>query len=150
MTWINRLNAMGPAFSVAVMPTPVPNPSWVSRNQQLGQNLGLPHQWLEDQEGLAVFSGNGLWEGMQPLASVYSGHQFGQWAGQLGDGRALCLGEYESPQGRVEIQLKGAGKTPFSRMGDGRAVLRSSIREYLCSEAMAGLGIPTTRALCFD
>ena len=148
MTWINRLNAMGPAFSVAVMPTPVPNPSWVSRNQQLGQNLGLPHQWLEDQEGLAVFSGNGLWEGMQPLASVYSGHQFGQWAGQLGDGRALCLGEYESPQGRAEIQLKGAGKTPFSRMGDGRAVLRSSIREYLCSEAMAGLGIPTTRALC--
>ncbi len=148
MTWINRFTAMGPAFSVPVTSTPVPEPSWVSRNFELGQSLGLPENWLQGQEALAVFSGNGLWQGMQPQASVYSGHQFGQWAGQLGDGRALCLGEYESPQGRVEIQLKGAGKTPFSRMGDGRAVLRSSIREYLCSEAMAGLGIPTTRALC--
>ena len=130
------------------MPTPVPEPSWVARNFKLGQELGLPDEWLNGTEGLAVFSGNGLWEGMQARASVYSGHQFGQWAGQLGDGRALSLGEYASPQGNVEIQLKGAGKTPYSRMGDGRAVLRSSIREYLCSEAMAGLGIPTTRALC--
>ena len=148
MTWINRYTAMGPAFSAQVMPTPVPQPSWVCRNFKLSQDLGLPPDWLENPDGLAVFSGNGLWEGMQAQASVYSGHQFGHWAGQLGDGRALCLGEYESPRGSVEIQLKGAGKTPFSRMGDGRAVLRSSIREYLCSEAMAGLGIPTTRALC--
>ena len=130
------------------MPSPVPEPGWVAQNLKLGHDLGLPDQWLNGQEGLAVFSGNGLWEGMEPRASVYSGHQFGQWAGQLGDGRALNLGEYLSPKGAVEIQLKGAGKTPFSRMGDGRAVLRSSIREYLCSEAMAGLGIPTTRALC--
>ena len=148
MTWINRFTAMGPAFSVPVLPTPVPDPSWVCRNTQLVESMGLPAEWLSGDEGLAVFSGNALWEGMQAQASVYSGHQFGQWAGQLGDGRALCLGEFESPRGRVEIQLKGAGKTPYSRMGDGRAVLRSSIREYLCSEAMAGLGIPTTRALC--
>ncbi len=130
------------------MPSPVPEPGWVAQNLKLGHDLGLPDEWLNCQEGLAVFSGNGLWEGMEPRASVYSGHQFGQWAGQLGDGRALNLGEYLSTKGAVEIQLKGAGKTPFSRMGDGRAVLRSSIREYLCSEAMAGLGIPTTRALC--
>ena len=142
------MTALGPAFTTDVLPTPVPEPSWVARNFKLGQDLGLPNDWLEGAEGLQVFSGNGLWEGMQPQASVYSGHQFGQWAGQLGDGRALSLGEYASPQTTLEIQLKGAGKTPYSRMGDGRAVLRSSIREYLCSEAMAGLGIPSTRALC--
>ncbi|KAE9922101.1 hypothetical protein GP689_23155, partial [Escherichia coli] len=79
---------------------------------------------------------------------VYSGHQFGVWAGQLGDGRALLLAEFQTADGPYEVQLKGAGRTPYSRMGDGRAVLRSSIREFLCSEAMAGLGIPTTRALC--
>jgi uncharacterized protein YdiU (UPF0061 family) len=89
--------------------------------------------------------------GSEPLAAVYSGHQFGVWAGQLGDGRAILLGEALAPSeplGTLELQLKGAGKTPYSRMGDGRAVLRSSIREFLCSEAMAGLGIPTSRALC--
>ena len=85
---------------------------------------------------------------MDPLASVYSGHQFGVWAGQLGDGRALWLGEVDTAAGPLEIQLKGAGLTPYSRMGDGRAVLRSSIREFLCSEAMHALGMPTTRALC--
>ena len=142
------MNLLGPSFTTEVMPTPVPEPSWVAQNFKFGQDLGLPDEWLNGTEGLAVFSGNGLWEGMQARASVYSGHQFGQWAGQLGDGRALSLGEYASPKGILEIQLKGAGKTPYSRMGDGRAVLRSSIREYLCSEAMAGLGIPTTRALC--
>ena len=85
---------------------------------------------------------------MRSLASVYSGHQFGVWAGQLGDGRALWLGELDTPNGPFELQLKGSGLTPYSRMGDGRAVLRSTIREFLCSEAMHGLGIPTTRALC--
>ena len=83
-----------------------------------------------------------------PYAAVYSGHQFGVWAGQLGDGRAIRLGEVEHDGERLELQLKGAGRTPYSRMGDGRAVLRSSIREFLCSEAMHHLGIPTTRALC--
>ena len=148
MNWINRFAMLGAEFSAPVLPSPVPEPTWVGRNFELAASLGLPPEWLNGPEGLSVFSGNGLWEGMQSIASVYSGHQFGQWAGQLGDGRALSLGEFQSPQAAIEIQLKGAGKTPFSRMGDGRAVLRSSIREYLCSEAMAGLGIPTTRALC--
>ena len=148
MNWINRFAKLGSEFSAEVLPSPVPNPTWVARNEALSQSLGLPQDWLNGSEGLAVFSGNGLWDGMQSRASVYSGHQFGQWAGQLGDGRALSLGEFKSDKGTIELQLKGAGKTPFSRMGDGRAVLRSSIREYLCSEAMAGLGIPTTRALC--
>jgi len=150
MTWINRFAALGPEFSAEVLPSPVPEPAWVSRNFGLAKSLGIPESWLESSEGLSVFSGNGLWEGMQSRASVYSGHQFGQWAGQLGDGRALSLGEFKTTKGPIEIQLKGAGKTPFSRMGDGRAVLRSSIREYLCSEAMAGLGIPSTRALCLS
>jgi uncharacterized protein YdiU (UPF0061 family) len=96
---------------------------------------------------LAALGGSATLDGSTPLASVYSGHQFGVWAGQLGDGRALWLGEIDTPMGPQELQLKGAGKTPYSRMGDGRAVLRSSIREYVCSEAMHALGIPTTRAL---
>ena len=148
MNWINRFAELGPGYSTKVLPSPVPQAFWVSRNFELSEALGLPPAWLMGDEGLAVFSGNGVWEGMAPSASVYSGHQFGQWAGQLGDGRALSLGEYQSSKKTIEIQLKGAGKTPFSRMGDGRAVLRSSIREFLCSEAMAGLGIPSTRALC--
>jgi len=148
MTWINRYATLGPAFTAEVLPTPVPSPYWVAQNPSFLKACGLPDAWLDNAEALAVFSGNGLWEGMTPRASVYSGHQFGHWAGQLGDGRALSLGEFATPQGTFEIQLKGAGPTPYSRMGDGRAVLRSSIREYLCSEAMAGLGVPTTRALC--
>ena len=95
-----------------------------------------------------MFGGNRLLEGMQPWASNYGGHQFGQWAGQLGDGRAISLGELVTARGeRWELQLKGAGPTPYSRTADGRAVLRSSIREFLCSEAMHHLGVPTTRAL---
>ncbi len=107
---------------------------------------------VQNDPGFAeLFSGNATrdWPAdALPYASVYSGHQFGVWAGQLGDGRALGLGEIEHDGQRFELQLKGAGRTPYSRMGDGRAVLRSSIREYLCSEAMHHLGIPTTRALC--
>ncbi|MGI9132860.1 MAG: protein adenylyltransferase SelO family protein, partial [Rhodoferax sp.] len=141
--WRHRFAALGPEFSVALAPTPVPAPYWVARNTSLAQQLGLP-RWSEGTEAwLEVLAGNALAAGSQPLASVYSGHQFGVWAGQLGDGRAILLGELQGQ----EVQLKGAGRTPFSRMGDGRAVLRSSIREYLCSEAMCGLGIPTTRAL---
>jgi uncharacterized protein YdiU (UPF0061 family) len=117
----------------------------------MGELLGLPPGWHQSAEWLAVLTGNAVLPGSQPLASVYSGHQFGQWAGQLGDGRAILLGEVKTSNAgsaSLEIQLKGAGRTPYSRMGDGRAVLRSSIREFLCSEAMHGLGIPTTRALC--
>ena len=95
----------------------------------------------------SVMSGNDVFDGMNTYAHCYGGHQFGNWAGQLGDGRAIALGEIEHNDKFWELQLKGAGPTPYSRRGDGRAVLRSSIREFLCSEAMVGLGIPTTRVL---
>jgi uncharacterized protein YdiU (UPF0061 family) len=113
--------------------------------------IGLDPAQLHDPQFVEVLSGNAELPSSRPLAAVYSGHQFGVWAGQLGDGRAILLGEAPAPgepHGWMELQLKGSGKTPYSRMGDGRAVLRSSIREFLCSEAMAALGIPTTRALC--
>ncbi|AIY41386.1 Selenoprotein O and cysteine-containing homologs [Collimonas arenae] len=103
---------------------------------------------MSDEELVQALAGNRPLPNSAPLAAVYSGHQFGVWAGQLGDGRAILLGDVAARDGgRMELQLKGAGATPYSRMGDGRAVLRSSIREYLCSEAMAALGIPTSRAL---
>lgn len=140
--------SLGLDFYTELQPKPLPAPYWVGRNRALARELGLEDQWLESAEALAALSGNQLLAGSKPLASVYSGHQFGVWAGQLGDGRALLLGEFDTPLGPQEVQLKGAGSTPYSRMGDGRAVLRSSIREFLCSEAMHGLGIPTTRALC--
>ncbi|MES2953807.1 MAG: YdiU family protein, partial [Pseudomonadota bacterium] len=148
MAWNNRFAALGPDFFTELQPTPLPAPYWIGRNQALARELGLLEPWFASQESLALFTGNQLAQGSRPLASVYSGHQFGQWAGQLGDGRAILLGEMQTAAGPQEIQLKGAGLTPYSRMGDGRAVLRSSIREYLCSEAIHGLGIPTTRALC--
>jgi len=110
--------------------------------------LGLPAGVWQSQEVLDALSGNAVLPGSTPGATVYSGHQFGVWAGQLGDGRAISLGEINTPAGVQDIQLKGAGPTPYSRRGDGRAVLRSSIREFLASEAMQGLGIATTRALC--
>ncbi len=110
--------------------------------------LDMPEALFQRPEFARVFSGMQPLPGYQPLAMVYSGHQFGQWAGQLGDGRALTIGQVRNDAGELwDIQLKGAGRTPYSRFGDGRAVLRSSIREYLCSEAMAALGVPTTRAL---
>ena len=123
----------------------MPSPHWVVTSHSVAHLLGLPAGWLQSEEALQALTGNQVLAGSTPLASVYSGHQFGVWAGQLGDGRAILLGELA---GGHEIQLKGAGRTPYSRMGDGRAVLRSSIREFLCSEAMHGLGIPTSRALC--
>lgn len=144
-------SALGPAFSTPVQPESVQSPHWVLRNTALAQSLGVAGldeshsgQW---QAVLPMLAGNAIFPGSAPVASVYSGHQFGMWAGQLGDGRALLLGTLEGPCGPTEVQLKGAGRTPFSRMGDGRAVLRSSVREYLASEAMHALGIPTTRAL---
>ncbi|HXE46728.1 MAG TPA: YdiU family protein, partial [Ramlibacter sp.] len=146
--WRNRFAQLGPAFYTALPPTPLPSPYLVGLNRALAGELGLPSQVLASQDGIEAFTGNLPIAGNQPLASVYSGHQFGVWAGQLGDGRAILLGEIETPAGPQELQLKGSGLTPYSRMGDGRAVLRSSIREFLGSEAMDGLGIPTTRALC--
>ena len=140
------LRDLGPAFYSDVAPSALPGLHWVARSQTLADELGLG-PWLQTEGALQLLGGNALPPGPHPLASVYSGHQFGQWAGQLGDGRALLLGEIDTPLGVMELQLKGAGLTPYSRMGDGRAVLRSSIREFLCSEAMHALGIPTTRAL---
>ncbi|MEE7547734.1 YdiU family protein, partial [Xanthomonas sp. Kuri4-1] len=111
--------------------------------------LGFDAATLATPRFAEVFGGNALYPGMQPYAANYGGHQFGHWAGQLGDGRATALGELIGADGRRhELQLKGAGPTPYSRGADGRAVLRSSIREFLCSEAMHHLGVPTTRALC--
>ena len=144
----SRFESLGPAFHARVPPTPLPDPHWVGRSPRLASELGLDAEaWLQGEAALAVLSGSAQADGASAIATVYSGHQFGVWAGQLGDGRALLLGECDTALGPREFQLKGAGLTPFSRMGDGRAVLRSSIREFLCSEAMHGLGIPTTRAL---
>ncbi len=129
------------------MPTPLPAPYFVAASAATARLLGLDPALLAREDYVALFTGNRTAERSKPLAAVYSGHQFGVWAGQLGDGRAILLGELAPADGPQELQLKGAGRTPYSRMGDGRAVLRSSIREFLCSEAMAALGIPTTRAL---
>ena len=132
-----------------VTPTKVSAPHMLAWSSEVAEELGLPKKL--DAEGEArfsqIFSGNELVRGMLPIATRYGGHQFGSWAGQLGDGRAISLGEVLTPSGRRELQLKGAGPTPYSRRADGRAVLRSSIREFVCSEAMHHLGIPTTRAL---
>ena len=147
LIWKNRFSQLGGKFYTRLQPQALPGPFWISRNQNVARELGFDESWFESQAALNALAGNSTLPGSDPLASVYSGHQFGHWAGQLGDGRAILLGELETAHGSVEIQLKGAGKTPYSRMGDGRAVLRSSIREYLCSEAMHGLGIPTTRVL---
>ena len=131
-------------------PSPIPNPYWVAFSSSAAKLIGLelnPKGLPTDPDWLEICAGNSLTASTHqftnPLSTVYSGHQFGVWAGQLGDGRAILLGEINGQ----ELQLKGAGKTRYSRMGDGRAVLRSSIREFLCSEAMHSLGIPTTRAL---
>ncbi len=138
----------GVAYS-RVLPTPVKAPRGVAWSREVASLLELP--WTEDavpDEVIAALAGNGLFERSVPYAARYGGHQFGNWAGQLGDGRAITLGERVTSTGaRFEVQLKGAGPTPYSRGSDGRAVLRSSIREFLCSEAMHHLGVPTTRAL---
>ncbi|HLU18673.1 MAG TPA: YdiU family protein [Pusillimonas sp.] len=126
---------------------PLDRPRLLHANVSVAHMLGLSDEALTRPEFLDVVSGNRGLRGGDTLAAVYSGHQFGVWAGQLGDGRAHLLGEVLTPQGGLELQLKGSGLTPYSRMGDGRAVIRSSVREYLASEAMEGLGIATTRAL---
>ena len=144
-----RYSALPENFYRRVKPQPLNNPYLVSFNPVMAGLLDIDPEEISTPEFIEIFTGNRLVNGNDPIAMIYSGHQFGQYVSQLGDGRALMLGEVEGKDGNTwEIQLKGAGLTPFSRMGDGRAVLRSTIREYLCSEAMAGLGIPTTRALC--
>jgi serine/tyrosine/threonine adenylyltransferase len=129
-------------------PEPVAAPRLLGYSRELADDLGLDPDVIGRQRFAEVFAGNALLPGMQPWAANYGGHQFGHWAGQLGDGRAISLGELVTADGaRHELQLKGAGTTPYSRGADGRAVLRSSLREFVCSEAMHHLGIPTTRAL---
>ncbi|MCO7223183.1 YdiU family protein [Pleionea sp. CnH1-48] len=128
-------------------PTSVSSPNTIAWFPEVADLLGITPQQMESPLSAQVFSGNHLVEGMYPYAACYGGHQFGHWAGQLGDGRAITLAEVLHNEHRWDIQLKGAGRTPYSRSADGRAVLRSSIREFLCSEAMFHLGIPTTRAL---
>ncbi|EYD73774.1 protein adenylyltransferase SelO [Limimaricola hongkongensis] len=129
-------------------PVPVASPGWIALNDRLARDLDLDAQALRSDEGLRVFAGNAVPDGAAPLAQLYAGHQFGQWNPQLGDGRAILLGEILGPDGiRRDIALKGSGRTPYSRMGDGRAWLGPVIREYIMSEAMHALGVPTTRAL---
>ena len=143
---VNRPRAVFGAAWSPVSPTPVPAPRVLAVSDEVAAILGFDD--TSSEEFAAVFAGNRTWPGMRPYAAAYGGHQFGHWAGQLGDGRAITLGETRGPEGRRwELQLKGAGPTPYSRTADGRAVLRSSVREFLCSEAMAHLGVPTTRAL---
>jgi len=135
----------GVLYSKAI-PTPVKKPALLAWSEELAAQLGI--QKPAAQQEIDVLGGNFITETMHPYAACYAGHQFGHWAGQLGDGRAITLGEWETAEGKVwELQLKGAGPTPYSRRADGRAVLRSSVREYLMSEAMHYLGVPTTRAL---
>ncbi|MEB7885271.1 protein adenylyltransferase SelO [Serratia fonticola] len=136
-----------PGFYTALQPTPLKAARLLYYSQPLADELGLDASWFTP-EKTPIWAGETLLPGMQPLAQVYSGHQFGSWAGQLGDGRGILLGEQRLADGRsMDWHLKGAGLTPYSRMGDGRAVLRSVIREFLASEALYHLGIPTTRAL---
>ncbi|MEO0362538.1 MAG: protein adenylyltransferase SelO family protein, partial [Pseudomonadota bacterium] len=128
-------------------PTPVAAPRLIRLNEPLAAALGLDPAALAAPEGVEALAGNRVLEGAEPIAQVYAGHQFGHWNPQLGDGRAILLGEVVGRDGRRDIQLKGSGPTPFSRMGDGRAPLGPVLREYVVSEAMAALSVPTTRAL---
>ena len=142
-----RREVLGACYS-EVRPTPVREPSLVAYAPEVAELIGLPASSCEEPLFSEVFSGNELLPGMNPYATCYGGHQFGNWAGQLGDGRAINLGEIVNKNNeRYTLQLKGAGPTPYSRSADGLAVLRSSLREFLCSEAMFHLGVPTTRAL---
>ncbi len=151
------LRELGPEFYSELAPQGLPQPELRLYSEDAARLLGLalPAAPQQRADWAELFSGNRVDPGQLPLATVYAGHQFGNWAGQLGDGRAHLLGELAAPDAAQngghacwEVQLKGAGRTPYSRFGDGRAVLRSSLREFLASEAMWHLGVPTTRALC--
>lgn len=140
----NRFAQLPAHFYARVAPTPLEHARLLSFNAAAAQLIQLDPAEAHNPNLVAYFNGERAWQGTQPIAMLYAGHQFGSYASQLGDGRAMILGETQG----FELQLKGAGPTPFSRGSDGRAVIRSTVREYLCSEAMQGLGIPTTRALC--
>lgn len=143
----NSYARLSERFFSKLQPTPVRSPELVILNRSLAASLGLNEEELKSEEGVAVFAGNRIPEGAEPLAQAYAGHQFGYFT-MLGDGRAILLGEQITPKGeRFDIQLKGSGRTPYSRGGDGRAALGPMLREYIISEAMHALGIPTTRSL---
>jgi len=149
LTFDNTYARLPDAFRQRVDPTPVPAPYLVAFNPDAARLIDLDPAEAARPEFIEAFAGNRLLPGSEPVAMKYAGHQFGTYVPQLGDGRAILLGEARNGRGdRWDLHLKGAGRTAFSRFGDGRAVLRSTIREYLCSEAMHGLGVPTTRALC--
>ncbi len=139
---------LGEQFSSDQLPTPVADPALIRVNPALAEQLNLLASELDSPEALHVFAGNAVPQNSQPIATAYAAHQFGGWNPQLGDGRAVLLGELIGKDGqRYDVQLKGAGQTPYSRRGDGRSALGPVLREYIVSEAMAALGIPTTRAL---
>ncbi|UFJ40357.1 YdiU family protein [Brevibacillus humidisoli] len=143
----NSYSRLPDSFYTKLDPTPVRDPQLIILNEPLAASLGLNIQALQSDDGVAVFAGNQIPKGAEPLAQAYAGHQFGHFT-MLGDGRALLLGEQIAPSGeRFDIQLKGSGRTPYSRGGDGRAALGPMLREYIISEAMHALGIPTTRSL---
>lgn len=144
----NTYTSLPPEFFSRQKPTPVPKPALITVNAQLAAYLGVDAARLQSGEGLAVLAGNQLAAGSDPIATAYAGHQFGGWNPQLGDGRAILLGEVVAADGqRYDIQLKGSGPTPYSRNGDGRSPLGPVLREYIVSEAMVALGVPTTRSL---
>jgi uncharacterized protein YdiU (UPF0061 family) len=144
----NSFARLPESFHRRVAPSAAVTPTLIRLNEGLAADLGLDAEWLAGPAGLDMLSGRGIAEGSDPVATAYAGHQFGNFVFQLGDGRAILLGEVIDPAGRRhDIQLKGAGRTPFSRGGDGRAAFGPVLREYVVSEAMAALGIPTTRAL---
>ncbi len=147
LTFDNRFARLPDDFHTRVQPTPLPDPYLISYSPTVADLLALSPAVFDRPDTLQILAGNQTLPAMQPLAMLYAGHQFGHYVPQLGDGRALLLGEVRTAGQHQAWHLKGAGVTPYSRHADGRAVLRSSIREYLASEAMAGLGIPTTRAL---
>ena len=148
LAWSHGFGQLPESFHTRLAPSALPDPYLVAGSAVAALAIGLDPAALSAPDTVAALAGSRVPQGAAPLAAVYAGHQFGVYVPQLGDGRALLLGDVPSLDGgRWELQLKGSGRTPYSRMGDGRAVLRSSIREFLASEAMAGLGIPTTRAL---
>ncbi len=149
LTFDNRFARLGDAFSTHVLPEPLDEPRLVVASNAAMALLDLDPAVAETPVFAELFSGHKLWAEAEPRAMIYSGHQFGGYTPQLGDGRGLLLGEVYNEAGEHwDLHLKGAGMTPYSRMGDGRAVLRSSIREFLASEALHALGIPSSRALC--
>ena len=144
----NTYAALPANFFARVAPTPVAAPKLVKLNRPLALHLGLDPDRLDSPEGAEILAGKRIPDGADPIAMAYAGHQFGHFVPRLGDGRAILLGEVIDADGvRLDIQLKGSGPTPFSRRGDGRAALGPVLREYIVSEAMAALGVPTTRAL---